>query len=142
MRYCSTKCKGIAMRGPDYGRKKTCEHCGRQFLDDSSPAHHRRFCSQDCFRHFTREQPGYRGGASAKVSFKTKVVALFPTPCAICGWDEAQTDAAHIVPHGDGGPDTVENGVILCPNHHRMFDSDLIPLDEVVAARDNSLGLL
>ena len=138
-RYCSMKCKGIAFRTSRYGRTRTCEQCGREFDDDSSPARHRRFCSQDCFRLFRRQQPGYRGGE--KTSFKVRVANLFPSPCAICGWDEARTDAAHIVPRGDTGPDTVENGVILCPNHHRKFDGGLIPIDEIVAARDASLGL-
>ena len=140
-RYCSQQCAGIAKRSSGHGRTKICEHCGKEFADNSSPNRPRRFCSQDCFKRFTREQPGYKGGASAKVSFKEKVVALFPSPCAICGWDIARTDAAHIVPHGEGGPDTVENGVILCPNHHRMFDSGLIPLGDIIAARDASLGL-
>jgi putative restriction endonuclease len=40
-------------------------------------------------------------------------------------------EAAHVIPHShDLGSDHIQNGIALCPNHHRMFDSGLIGLSE------------
>jgi len=39
--------------------------------------------------------------------------------CAICGWHEASCDVHHLVERHNGGKNTVENAIVLCPNHHR-----------------------
>jgi len=47
--------------------------------------------------------------------------------CAICDFQyDYIIDAAHIVPVADGGTDTYDNGLGLCPNCHRMYDKGLI----------------
>jgi uncharacterized protein with PIN domain len=52
--------------------------------------------------------------------------------CAICGFQYDEVlDAAHIIPVAEGGEDTYENGLGLCPNCHRMFDKGLILVDEM-----------
>lgn len=38
-------------------------------------------------------------------------------------------DAAHIQPLAHGGPDTVDNMLSLCPNHHRQIDLGAIGID-------------
>ncbi len=51
--------------------------------------------------------------------------------CAICGFQyDYVLDAAHIVPVSEGGTDTYDNGLGLCPNCHRMFDNGLVLVDE------------
>lgn len=46
--------------------------------------------------------------------------------CAICGLDVPQVlEAAHLVPHAEGGRASSDNGCILCANHHRAFDAGL-----------------
>lgn len=40
--------------------------------------------------------------------------------CEICGWAEARCDVHHRVPVSKGGLNTVGNGIVLCPNHHRI----------------------
>ena len=51
--------------------------------------------------------------------------------CAICGFQyDYVLDAAHIVPVAEGGTDTYDNGLGLCPNCHRMYDRGLILVDE------------
>lgn len=40
--------------------------------------------------------------------------------CEICGWAEARCDVHHRVPKSKGGLNTVSNGIVLCPNHHRI----------------------
>lgn len=43
--------------------------------------------------------------------------------CELCGWKEANCDVAHKIPRSQGGQDTRENALVLCPNHHRVYDS-------------------
>lgn len=40
--------------------------------------------------------------------------------CEICGWNEGACDVHHRVARHQGGKNTVENGIVLCPNHHRI----------------------
>ncbi len=50
--------------------------------------------------------------------------------CAICDFQyDDIIDAAHIVSVADGGTDTYDNGLGLCPNCHRMYDRGLILVD-------------
>lgn len=48
--------------------------------------------------------------------------------CQVCGTQIAKKgggyyiEAAHITPKAEGGQETLDNIVILCPNHHKMFD--------------------
>jgi predicted restriction endonuclease len=51
--------------------------------------------------------------------------------CAICDFQLGHIlDAAHIVPVAEGGTDTYDNGLGLCPICHRMFDSGVVLVDE------------
>lgn len=56
----------------------------------------------------------------------------------ICGWTKTINDVAHIIPQRDGGPTTLDNVAILCPNHHRMFDTGKIPQDVLLEAKRRS----
>ena len=40
--------------------------------------------------------------------------------CENCGWKEARCDAHHRIPRSKGGQNTIANGIVLCPNHHRI----------------------
>lgn len=43
--------------------------------------------------------------------------------CFVCGFDEEiLLEAAHIIPDSKGGPSTLENGRLLCLNHHKAHD--------------------
>ena len=61
---------------------------------------------------------------------KRRVVHDRGSACEICGWDRDSVDLCHIVDRADGGSDDPENLVLLCPNHHRLFDSNLLTSDE------------
>ena len=63
------------------------------------------------------------------MSLAKKVKELYDFKCQVC--DIALTtnaglyaEAAHIKPLGEphGGPDTLDNLLCLCPNHHTMYD--------------------
>jgi hypothetical protein len=48
------------------------------------------------------------------------VVRHYGNACEKCGWDKARCDAHHRIPKALGGRHTIENGVVLCPNCHRV----------------------
>jgi 5-methylcytosine-specific restriction endonuclease McrA len=48
-----------------------------------------------------------------------------------CGWSEGSCDTHHIIPKSEGGEYSIENGVILCPNCHRLADAGKINKQEL-----------
>ena len=56
---------------------------------------------------------------------------LYPDQCMRCGWNSAPCDTHHITPKNNGGKYTIKNGVILCPNCHRLADFEVITADEL-----------
>lgn len=66
-----------------------------------------------------------------------KIKALHKNICQMCDQTvilkngETYAEAHHIQPLGTphNGPDVAENIVVLCPNHHVMFDYGAIPLE-------------
>lgn len=47
--------------------------------------------------------------------------------CEICGWNEATCDVHHRIPKNRGGKNTIENAIVLCPNHHRIAHQHGLP---------------
>jgi predicted restriction endonuclease len=76
---------------------------------------------------------------SSPSAFRKMIRSRFIDRCAICGWVEAPCDVAHIVARKNGGTDDLENIVMLCPNHHRLFDLGKVGMAEVRAARSRIL---
>lgn len=72
--------------------------------------------------------------------FRRRVLVAYERRCAICGDDSLLggdllgLDAAHILWHSFGGPDTESNGLALCTLHHRAFDRGAIGLEPTGAA--------
>lgn len=60
--------------------------------------------------------------------FRTEVMRAYEYRCAVCGFDGAldgrvvALEAAHIRWHSHEGPSVVENGLCLCPLHHKALD--------------------
>jgi hypothetical protein len=52
------------------------------------------------------------------------------TACEICGETRA-IDFCHIKPAASGGPISAQNCLVLCPNHHRLYDSDSLITQEL-----------
>ena len=54
--------------------------------------------------------------------------------CCLCGFDEPDLlIASHIKPWSESAPDErtdVNNGLLLCPNHDKLFDKYYISFDE------------
>ncbi len=56
--------------------------------------------------------------------FRAAVVSAYDARCAMCDLGLDLVVAAHILPvKALGSTDFVQNGVALCENHHRLFDS-------------------
>ena len=68
-------------------------------------------------------------------NFKRIVLHAYEGRCCFCGYDlrlagaPVGLDAAHVQMRAKGGPDKIENGVALCVQHHRLFDSGALGLD-------------
>jgi len=50
--------------------------------------------------------------------------------CQVCGFDRI-VERAHIVPEAVGGPATRDNLLDLCPNHHALFDRNMLFWEEM-----------
>lgn len=60
-----------------------------------------------------------------KKAWSTAVIRVNGNACERCGWKEARCDVHHKVPKANGGRNVVSNGIVLCPNCHRVaHDSD------------------
>ncbi len=66
--------------------------------------------------------------------FRLALLAAYDGACAFCGLSFTEAlDAAHIVPWAKCGVEdrmSVNNGLLLCSNHHEMFDADWLRLGE------------
>lgn len=69
-------------------------------------------------------------------SFKKLVPQIYQNTCAITGMSvgsiqgKSLIDACHIVPFSQDQDDRVSNGIALCPNLHRAFDSGWVSIDQ------------
>lgn len=78
------------------------------------------------------------GQAVAKIrrhqrAFRKLLLDNLPHECAFpgCGIASVEVlDAAHRIPDSEGGRATLENGLLLCANHHRAMDSGLLRVDD------------
>jgi hypothetical protein len=76
---------------------------------------------------------------TSPATFRVIARQEFIDKCALCGWDQAPCDVCHIIARKDGGTDDIDNVVMLCPNHHRLFDRGQIDIDVIHLVRPNCL---
>lgn len=63
---------------------------------------------------------------TSQSEFRQRLLASGPVECAICGLTLPEIlEAAHLVPHAQGGRASRANGRLLCANHHRAYDARL-----------------
>jgi putative restriction endonuclease len=59
--------------------------------------------------------------------FAREILAAYKGKCCVCGRQLGLVQAAHIIPHCDPDcPSTVQNGLALCIEHHRLYDDALL----------------
>lgn len=57
-------------------------------------------------------------------SWAKAVIRHYGNKCELCGWSEARCDAHHRKQKAHGGLHTIANGIVLCPNCHRVEHGD------------------
>jgi putative restriction endonuclease len=64
--------------------------------------------------------------------FRRLVLEAYKGSCCVCGRQLGLIEAAHIIPHGHADSnDHISNGLALCVEHHRLYDSAvLIPTSQ------------
>lgn len=77
----------------------------------------------------------YALGRPRTPTFRALLLRAFAGRCAMCGFDAVldgqplAIEAAHIRWHAANGPDTPDNGLLLCVLHHHAFDRGALGLD-------------
>lgn len=76
---------------------------------------------------------------------RKKIYYLYSNSCAICNWRAMDTpytlysrlcfpcgcEIHHITPNSKGGRETVDNLILLCPNHHKQADLGILTGEEL-----------
>lgn len=78
-------------------------------------------------------------------TFSRRVLEAYGNRCAICGLQLKVLDAAHLVPVADPtSTDRTENGLPLCPTHHRAYDRGIIGIaeDRTILLNEGKVGKL
>lgn len=66
---------------------------------------------------------------------------IYTNQCMRCGWNEAFCDTHHITPRSNGGTYSIDNGVILCPNCHRLANLGMVVAEELREFKKNAIRL-
>lgn len=67
-------------------------------------------------------------------NFRGSVLLAYESRCAFCDFNArlrdqiVGLDAAHVQMQAKDGPDTLSNGILLCTQHHRLFDAGALGL--------------
>lgn len=105
----------------------------RTLLEEHFPASYHEELLTDVGLDLTEDAP--RRTARDPV-FRDLVLNAYGYQCAVCGLapildgTSAALEAAHLRWHSHGGPSTVENGICLCPLHHKGLDLGVIGISE------------
>jgi putative restriction endonuclease len=76
------------------------------------------------------------------LDFGRRVLAAYGHQCAMCGVQLRLVDAAHILPASDpNSTDQTQNGVALCPLHHRAYDRALVTFDANLEVYQNTAAI-
>ncbi len=62
---------------------------------------------------------------ATKHSWSKAILRAKGSACQECGWDKDRCDVHHIIPKSCGGENTINNGIVLCPNCHRIAHTRL-----------------
>ena len=126
-KYCSISC---GKQNKTYVRNinSTCVYCSNDFIAHSFDA---KYCSKTCkSKNYRKLQVTKEHGTK----HLQRVLGHLPCEIPECGWKEATRDIHHLVAVTNGGKNTLDNVIVVCPNHHRMFHHNLISKETVETA--------
>ena len=134
--YCSRKCQreGLQVRVIE-----NCFNCGKKISRIPSAFKPKGFKGIFCSRKCSAK---HRWENSEKIprivhdSVRRTVVDNFGRKCFICGYDRF-IEFCHLVPAKVGGTIHPDNILPLCPNHHRLFDHNLLTSIETDKISEN-----
>lgn len=114
---------------------KVCPVCGQEFNATTN----KKYCSAKCARIAQTEKNYHniRKRTDLKAKQNPDLLYAFDFKCAVCGWSlpaifenlhqyQRGCQFHHIVPVCEGGSNTEENLVLLCPNCHKMAHTGMI----------------
>ena len=138
--YCGNKCRDDYRKAhtgaahPSYTSfEMPCDICGNVFT--TQPArlkHHQVYCSMACGKEGRRRKiSGVARNINPTGKQKAKVRDNFS--CRICGFDLA-IHAHHIIHIKDGGTNSLENLITLCPNHHALAHAGMLDNETMILA--------
>lgn len=132
-RFCSKECFDNSRR--IYSAADiTCAGCGARTSLRRGRGRNRmrRFCSHPCYLRFRGEKSGSTKARRNPKKQHNAYLLKRPQVCQICGFDR-YVEWAHLIPVREGGSAASVNIVILCPNHHRLFDTNqLLPEEQEI----------
>jgi len=125
-KYCSKSCAHIGLQKPEQRKRiKEMRQKGCTLSEISSVIG----LAPGSISHYTNKLKLRWGTGSSPATISKQVKQKFGTKCMICGFDRV-TEAAHRVPAKDGGSMELENFYVLCPNHHSLYDRNLLTEEE------------
>lgn len=139
-KYCSEVCYAKVSNRKEsrkYPYETKCECCLNKFTVYSARAGRRRFCSKSCaVKNSNKNRKGIT--YNAKVSFRKRLIDKYGMRCmkSDCTYYKI-VQAHHLEEKSKGGKDTIENGILLCPNHHAEFHAGFISLKELFESKQN-----
>jgi len=81
---------------------------------------------------------------TAQHVFRATLLKVYERKCAICDFSFKEAlEAAHIIPWAKAKPEeriSPINGILLCSNHHKLFDSGLIQITTDLKILHNQKG--
>ena len=124
---------------------KKCVICGAEITGKYS--NNRKYCSEACIR--KHEATKYQDRITKRAKNINKVAhsvyRAYNSSCAICGWRATDeliiskgkiqyaygNEIHHITPIAEGGRETADNIILLCPNHHKQADLGILSREEL-----------
>lgn len=109
----------------------TCEKCAKDFITNKRIRKERKKHCEECKRHVTHFSKDLDTINLFDLSTRTisKILNRLKSKCSLCGWDEASLDVHHIIFTSNGGDNSDNNLVILCPNCHRKVHNKKIDIE-------------
>jgi hypothetical protein len=125
--FCSVKCKNEGIRK---NRTERCAHCDKPVTRRRSSFYRAGakhiFCGRPC-------SGQWRSRNAVRLRFEVQIKphqrAIYGACCVICAFDR-YVEYCHIIPARDGGTIHPDNILVLCPNHHSLFDRNLLTHEE------------